>query len=953
MKRRTKNLLVATLAAATTCLFGAALLPKTVTAEQQFVESSYNFVVETNSTKYNGVHYTNFDALSVNFPSTSVTGIVSIGFPFESTDMTAENAAIRIRVQTVVPVYVNNDASVSGKESLRFDLVGSSTMNMKTGATIYKAQNGVITTAQVKGSGTGAAFYVIDDAETAATKTFDGYLVFPVSVWGDNATAVTALNIRTNPLHTMGIWNFGDVEYGTVDENGSFTSSKTLWTPFDLQGNANSYTADASVDAELLKSYTVVGNTTSNNEFFLTTKLDASAENKASCAISEYDGIVVHVNNTGAQQSFQYYVWDAQTTGYGSMNYAWKTDAGLAYFMPDEDCGAFKNSFAFRSRMIPAGFKGEMYVPFTVNVNKTAEAGAWTAGANAGTTFPTALLNQIQVDVFSTTKAFSFGAPAFVEDGDAWMKEAFETAVSVNLGDIDDTKAMMVEQSNKTSSQFELWPTGTGGGTPNVKFSTVTTSNEVITGGTALAVALENLNAEAFKFKVTAYCKNSSGDRIEFGGAMAQAKVVFTNEDGSTQLLDIENGFVTIPAYAKGTITLPYVGAKAATLTYLPYPTDNLYRIWFNAVKVTGAKSSPAYLLGDIAVVNGNGTHTVMTVNGKGISELALNSADGTLKKHRSNVAYSGPLKYATASYETCENATIAVDKTSVRYNGEITYTVSDLLACNGLVSATLNGVDVTDKLVENDGNYTYTTRIKESSNFAISLAINDTNFFYQGASIRLKKANDATGDGIRFHMLLNKEVYTRLTANGNAPIFGTLVIPADMKNGELTKDTAHVSNTETNDVLMEVNVDGVDYISWVVYVWDIPEESYSRGFCARGYINVDGNYIYTVEKAARSISWVAQEEYADEEVSSSVKDLCEKYLPKVTFALNGAEGTVDSVTLYDTVTYALPTLETLGITAPEGKTLVGYSVYGNTYNVGDTLIISGNVTVTLVWGEN
>jgi hypothetical protein len=128
---------------------------------------------------------------------------------------------------------------------------------------------------------------------------------------------------------------------------------------------------------------------------------------------------------------------------------------------------------------------------------------------------------------------------------------------------------------------------------------------------------------------------------------------------------------------------------------------------------------------------------------------------------------------------------------------------------------------------------------------------------------------------------------------------------------------------------------------------------SRSRGFCARGYIQIGDSYFYTEEKEARSISYVAQQTYANPEVSEEVKALCEKYLPKVTFALNGATGEVESVVLYDTVSYVLPTVETLGITAPEGKTLVGYSVYGNTYGVGDSVIINGNVTITLVWGEN
>jgi hypothetical protein len=420
--------------------------------------------------------------------------------------------------------------------------------------------------------------------------------------------------------------------------------------------------------------------------------------------------------------------------------------------------------------------------------------------------------------------------------------------------------------------------------------------------------------------------------------------------DGTEQLLDCVNGFVTVPAYAKGTLTLSYVGGTPSALANcsyaLGYPTGNIFRIYFDTQRTSGAKLPVAYLVGDIAVVNANGTHTVLTVSGKSVINLA--ATDTSYRIERTNIAYSGTLKYATASYTPCENATISVDKASVRYNGEVTYTVNTLA---GVATATFNGVDVTDKLVENNGVYTYTTRMKADSTFAITLAINNETFYYGGASIRLN--SNENEDGIRFTMMMTKSLYESLIENNDNVVFGTLIIPEDMKGATLTKDTPFVRNTTTNDILMEITKDGVDYIAWTVYLYDIPQMSRSRGFCARGYIQIGDSYFYSEEKEARSISYVAQQTYANPEVSEEVKALCEKYLPKVTFALNGATGEVESVVLYDTVSYVLPTVETLGITAPEGKTLVGYSVYGNTYGVGDSVIINGNVTITLVWGEN
>ena len=939
MKRRTKTLFVASLATAITCLFGAALLPKTVMAEeQQFVESSYSFVDNVSKTTYDGVHYSAFDALSVNFPSTTtVNALVNVRFPFaQAQDLTAANGAIRVRIQAVVP-------NANGSETLRFQLIGAKTTAMSTGKTVYLEENGNISPITTDASNGSAAV-------VPANGLFNGYLTIPVSTWNVTATDITAFNMFTNPTYTKNIWNFGDIEFGTVDANGAFTASKTLWTPFDAQGNANAYTADSTVDAALVKANTIEGiSAAKDSSFYLKTKLNDAAANNVAYSTSDYDGIKVHVDNTGsAARSMQFYVWDSATANLGGTSYAWISKNGLAYFMPDEDCTAFENSSAYRSSFVPAGFKGEMYVPFTVN--SESEAGVYqpfNANTLAGATFPTAICNQVYVYTTTTEASFGIGAPSLVADGDAWMAEAFGTTSSVNLGAIDDAKALMIQQTADTvSMQYELQPGNKG----NVAFSTVNSGSEIITGGAALAMSIENLQEEPFKLQLTTY--NAGKDVVVLGGNVASAKVTFTNVDGTVQLLDCVNGFVTVPAYAKGTLTVSYVGGTSAPLsgcTYaLGYPTGSIFRIYFATQRTSGAKLPVAYLVGDIAVVNGNGTHTVLTVSGTSVINLA--ATDTNYRIERRNIAYSGTLKYSTASYEACENATISVDKTSVRYNGEVTYTVNSLV---GVETATLNGVDVTEGLVENEGVYTYTTRMKEDSTFAVKLAINNETFYYEGATIRLKKADDNTGDGIRFSMLMTKALYDQLTANGNAPVFGTLLIPEDMRNGELTKDTAHVSNTTANDILMNVTIENVEYIRWVVYLWDVPEMSRSRGFCARGYINIDGTYFYTAEKEARSISWVAQQAYADATLSDAVRDLCKQYLPKVTFDLGGAEGTVESVTLYDAVTYVLPTLDALGITAPDGKTLVGYSVYGTTYNVGDTVIINGNVTITLVWEEN
>lgn len=938
MRRAGKRICVASILAVTSCILGMAFSLNTVTAENvSVVQNSYNFMNNVTKTDYDGVHYSAFDALSVNFPSTAASGIVNVKLPFETTDMAEENAAIRLRIQTMVPV--------TGRESLRFDLIGDSVMYMKANSLVYKEDKGKITQTTVGGNGSGAQVYVIDTAEVNGQKAFNGYVILPVSVWSDSVTGITGLNVRTNALYTKNIWNFGCVEYGSISENGEFNITKTLWTPFNSVGETNTFTADSSVDAALVKANTMCG---TGKSFYLKTKLNGEEENTYAYSTTEYSGIKVAIDNTGnAARSLQFFIWDSTTSNLGSTTYSWQTKNGLAYFMPEDDCADFKNSSAYRSSFVPAGFKGEMYVPFTQN--SVSEAGAWQAtNANAGTDFPDSICNSIYVYTTCTETSFGIGTPSLVANGDAWLSEAFSTTASVNLGGIDDTKALMIQQKeNVTSMQYELQPGNKG----NVAFSSVNSANEVITGGSALAISVENLNEEPFAFQLTTY--NQGNDRVVLGGNVAGAKVKFTETDGTVQYLDFAKGFVMIPGYAKGTLTLSYVGGTPAALSNcnyaLGYPTGNIFRIYFTANKIAGAKFPVEYLVGDIAVVNGNGDATVLTVNGSSIISLA--TKDANYRIERSNIAYSGILKYSEVGFSETKGAAISVNTTKVRYNGEVVYTISDLLPWNGLVSAFLNGYDITEDLVKNGELYTYTTRLKENSTFSVMLAINDASFYYEGASIRVK--NDDNGDGIRFSILMTKELYNSLLDGSNGKIeFGTLIIPKNMKNGELTEDTLYAKRTITNDILEEVNVAGVAYMRSVVYLWGIPESSYSRGFCARGYIRFGDIYFYTTEKEARSIAWVAQKAYADDKTSEAIKEGCLKYLPKVSFDLNGADGALESIVLYDKITYKLPIVGEIGITPPAGKKLAGYRAYGKMYSAGDEIIISGNVTLTFIWGE-
>ena len=223
-------------------------------------------------------------------------------------------------------------------------------------------------------------------------------------------------------------------------------------------------------------------------------------------------------------------------------------------------------------------------------------------------------------------------------------------------------------------------------------------------------------------------------------------------------------------------------------------------------------------------------------------------------------------------------------------------------------------------------------------------------NFNYEGASIRLKRANDETGNGIKFTVSLPKAQYEQILATDPNAQFGTLLIPADLVGGDLTVNTNLVSKAIANERMNEKTVDGVEYVYWVAYLWNIAEKNYSREIAARGYIEYSGNVVYTVVSEDRSLSRVAQLCTADDKASQDVKDAVADYLPKIVFDLNGATGSVSEVVLKDGVTYTLPAVKALNVNAPEGKEFAGYEIGGKTYNAGDVVTISGKVTVKTLW---
>lgn len=174
--------------------------------------------------------------------------------------------------------------------------------------------------------------------------------------------------------------------------------------------------------------------------------------------------------------------------------------------------------------------------------------------------------------------------------------------------------------------------------------------------------------------------------------------------------------------------------------------------------------------------------------------------------------------------------------------------------------------------------------------------AFSSENFFVRGASIRYKAADGR--NGIRFSVAVEKTAYEALTdENGGLKAnvsTGTLLLPSELLGGnQLTRDTAEISDTDTNDLWHAVNFDrdgdGIDeaYMQSIVYLWNIPAEYYGAQVSAAGYIAVGETIFYTTT-VTRSMNDVATAA-VDKELSE--RDVLLEYLPEHTVSFKDRSG--------------------------------------------------------------
>ena len=209
------------------------------------------------------------------------------------------------------------------------------------------------------------------------------------------------------------------------------------------------------------------------------------------------------------------------------------------------------------------------------------------------------------------------------------------------------------------------------------------------------------------------------------------------------------------------------------------------------------------------------------------------------------------------------------------------------------------------------------------------SAVVRQAGLTVDGFSVRVNVSEeDTTGEGVRFHVGMTKTLYdsllnTEKTAFKDGVTTGTVVISSyALGNAELTKDTdnARVVDTTAKWNVVKDEQNQVVGMQSIVYVWDIPSTEYGTDIAVVGYINNNGVITYS-DQAARSMSWVANEEYNDANSSFDADmkaQLKTSYIDKKVTLHNGDETEEKIVSYGDTLSVEAPTVS-------EGYTFDGW----------------------------
>ena len=181
---------------------------------------------------------------------------------------------------------------------------------------------------------------------------------------------------------------------------------------------------------------------------------------------------------------------------------------------------------------------------------------------------------------------------------------------------------------------------------------------------------------------------------------------------------------------------------------------------------------------------------------------------------------------------------------------------------------------------------------------------ITSSNFYVKGAGVRL--LNDQDGSGLRFHTVMETEVYNALDPSCTT---GTLILPELLcVDGELTLENEQAVNIPTTSIWYRSDMEG--YMQSTAYLYDIPASSYGARMVAVSYVKFgDGTVEYSPMSPATSMTDVANTAIASDATLTS--KLQPYIVENATVKFRYADGTVESQTLPYGSKLVAPEIET------------------------------------------
>ncbi len=149
------------------------------------------------------------------------------------------------------------------------------------------------------------------------------------------------------------------------------------------------------------------------------------------------------------------------------------------------------------------------------------------------------------------------------------------------------------------------------------------------------------------------------------------------------------------------------------------------------------------------------------------------------------------------------------------------------------------------------------------------------------GASVRVSTSEDTTG--MRFATYVYTDDYNAVITEGGS--FGMLIMPKDkLGTNELTHAVG-VAGEDYLDIEAEkVRTDDTGLTQFNGVITALKATNYAREFCARGYAELDGSYVYTdfdMEDHSRSAKNVAMDAVANGKVTEKNQEQLQTYFGK------------------------------------------------------------------------